>query len=246
MENTLNISENNPQRDRLVTVIKALGISISTFEKNLGWSNSYVRKCPKTLGVVKIKQINSAYPAVNLAYLTSGEGEPINKELQKNLKQPTIPNNLTRVIRFKNIISYLKAKNIVTNQADLGRKVGYDNASHFSQIVNSKDNYKLPEGLIEKINKILPTEVNRDYIVNGGDMLVKEVILPTKIPTVTDKETEENIKASDLMDFVKKEANAKSAQMDKIIEQQGKLITEIANSGKRIDILLDLLKNGGR
>ena len=71
--------------------------------------------------------------------------------------------------RLKIFIRYLVSVKIVANQRDLGVKLGYNNESYFSQIVNGKASE--PVDFIDKLKSLVP-QLNREWLLYGeGEML---------------------------------------------------------------------------
>lgn len=57
-----------------------MGISVSSFEKNIGVANGYVNSISKNIGVDKIKIILEKYPNINIEWIQTGAGEMFRSE----------------------------------------------------------------------------------------------------------------------------------------------------------------------
>lgn len=62
-------------KDRIKLFIKYLEISVSTFEKSLGFSNGYVNSISKGIGKDKLNLILEKYSILNAEWLILGSGE---------------------------------------------------------------------------------------------------------------------------------------------------------------------------
>lgn len=77
---------------------------------------------------------------------------------------------MSRVIRNKALIRHLVKAGIIKNQKDLGEKMGYSNASSFSQVINEK--VPEPKDFISKLKNILP-ELNDEWLTTGEGKMIK-------------------------------------------------------------------------
>nr|DAF67705.1 MAG TPA: repressor protein CI [Caudoviricetes sp.] len=76
---------------------------------------------------------------------------------------------MNRVDRYKILVRYLVSIGVAASQKDLGRKLGYNNESAFSQVINEKA--PRPKDFMSKLKELLP-DLNEDWIENGnGDMI---------------------------------------------------------------------------
>lgn len=76
---------------------------------------------------------------------------------------------MSRLSRNKILVRHLINIGAATSQKDLGYKLGYNNESYFSQILNEKAPY--PKDFEEKI-KALEPRLNTDWLLTGeGEML---------------------------------------------------------------------------
>lgn len=62
-------------KERIKSICKELGISVSSFEKSIGVANGYVNSISKNIGVDKIKIILEKYPNINIEWIQTGTGE---------------------------------------------------------------------------------------------------------------------------------------------------------------------------
>lgn len=77
---------------------------------------------------------------------------------------------MTRIDRYKILVRYAVSQGIAENQRDLGRMLGYNNESSFSQIINEK--VDRPKEFISKLKSLIPN-LNIDWIDTGeGDMII--------------------------------------------------------------------------
>lgn len=77
---------------------------------------------------------------------------------------------MSRVIRNKTLIRHLIKAGIVKNQKDLGERMGYSNASSFSQVINEK--VPEPKDFIPKLKNIMP-ELNDEWLATGEGKMIK-------------------------------------------------------------------------
>ena len=77
---------------------------------------------------------------------------------------------MSRVIRNKALIRHLIKVGVVKSQKDLGERMGYSNASSFSQVINEK--VPEPKDFISKLKNILP-ELNDEWLTTGEGKMIK-------------------------------------------------------------------------
>lgn len=77
---------------------------------------------------------------------------------------------MSRVIRNKTLIRHLIKAGIVKSQKDLGERMGYSNASSFSQVINEK--VPEPKDFIPKLKNIMP-ELNDEWLATGEGKMIK-------------------------------------------------------------------------
>lgn len=76
---------------------------------------------------------------------------------------------MNKIDRFKILVRYAVSQGSAVNQKDLGRKLGYNNESAFSQVINGK--VQQPKDFISKLKEVIP-ELNEVWVETGvGEML---------------------------------------------------------------------------
>ena len=79
---------------------------------------------------------------------------------------------MSKLDRYKILIRHLTKIGFVANQRELGQKMGYNNPSAFSQVINGKT--QEPKLFTQKLKNIVP-ELNLDWLENGtGTMFGEE------------------------------------------------------------------------
>jgi hypothetical protein len=79
---------------------------------------------------------------------------------------------MKRVDRNKILVRHIVSLGLATSQKDLGAKMGYENESYFSQIINEK--VETPKDFILKLKTFVP-DLNEAWLLTGnGEMLVAE------------------------------------------------------------------------
>lgn len=79
---------------------------------------------------------------------------------------------MSKLDRYKILIRHLTKTELVANQRELGQKMGYNNPSAFSQVINGKT--QEPKLFTQKLKNIVP-ELNLDWLENGtGTMFGEE------------------------------------------------------------------------
>lgn len=79
---------------------------------------------------------------------------------------------MSKLDRYKILIRHLTKTGFVANQRELGQKMGYNNPSAFSQVINGKT--QEPKLFTQKLKNIVP-ELNLDWLENGtGTMFGEE------------------------------------------------------------------------
>lgn len=75
---------------------------------------------------------------------------------------------MSKLDRYKILIRHLIKTGFVANQRELGQKMGYNNPSAFSQVINGKT--QEPKLFTKRLKTIIP-KLNLDWLENGvGDM----------------------------------------------------------------------------
>lgn len=79
---------------------------------------------------------------------------------------------MTRIDRNKALVRYIIRMGVAASQKELGVKLGYENESYFSQIINEK--VDTPKDFINKLKEIV-SDLNIDWLITGnGEMLKGE------------------------------------------------------------------------
>ena len=79
---------------------------------------------------------------------------------------------MNKLDRYKILIRQLINLGIVSSQKELGKKMGYNNPSAFSQVINGKA--KEPKLFMQKLKHIFPN-LNIDWLENGeGEMIIDD------------------------------------------------------------------------
>lgn len=79
---------------------------------------------------------------------------------------------MNKLDRYKILIRQLINLGIVSSQKELGKKMGYNNPSAFSQVINGKA--KEPKLFIQKLKHVFPN-LNIDWLENGeGEMTIDD------------------------------------------------------------------------
>lgn len=77
---------------------------------------------------------------------------------------------MNKLDRYKILIRQLINLGIVSSQKELGKKMGYNNPSAFSQVINGKT--KEPKLFMQKLKNVFPN-LNIDWLENGeGEMTI--------------------------------------------------------------------------
>ncbi|MCM1219048.1 MAG: hypothetical protein NC548_31590 [Lachnospiraceae bacterium] len=85
---------------------------------------------------------------------------------------------MDKIDRYKILIRYLVSIGVAANQQELGTKVGYNNASAFSQVLNGKTTE--PKNFMSKLKNLCPN-LNLDWLETGeGNMLIEENVSNTQ------------------------------------------------------------------
>lgn len=131
---------------------------------------------------------------------------------------------MTKLERIKILINILIFNGHAESQKDFGIKMGYENESYFSQIINGKVN--LPKNFIEKLKSIEP-RVNEEWIDEGtGEMFIGDNAVNSN--------------------FAKNIGGDNQQNSGKVIEALANQLTEkdrqIAKSQEQIDRLLSIIE----
>lgn len=76
---------------------------------------------------------------------------------------------MNKIDRYKILVRYLISMGVAVSQRDLGTKLGYNNESAFSQLINGK--VTEPKNFTEKLKNLMP-DLNLEWLETGeGQML---------------------------------------------------------------------------
>ncbi len=79
---------------------------------------------------------------------------------------------MSKLDRYKILIRHLTKSGVVASQRELGQKMGYNNPSAFSQVINGKT--QEPKLFTQKLKDLVP-ELNLEWLENGtGSMFGDE------------------------------------------------------------------------
>lgn len=140
---------------------------------------------------------------------------------------------INKLDRYKILIRQLINLGIVSSQKELGKKMGYNNPSAFSQVINGKA--KEPKLFIQKLKHVFPN-LNIDWLENGeGEM------------TIDDSTTTNNININRDSIKVGRDANGTSIQQGgSLSEVVEKLVNELAEqrraSNKQQELINTLIE----
>ncbi len=90
-------------KQRLMQLIKHLGMTTKSFEIRCGMSNGYIRSMRRGLGVEKLDKVLSEFPELNRDWLLFGDGEMFVSPDTTETEQPKViqhPNSVKGNIRY--------------------------------------------------------------------------------------------------------------------------------------------------
>lgn len=139
---------------------------------------------------------------------------------------------MNEIDRFRILVRHLISLGIAQNQKELGKYLGYENESYFSQIVNKK--VPTPKDLIEKI-KSLDERININWLLTGeGEMLSGTIIQQNNQngDNIQGNSVTVNKAEGDYLEIIKNltfQLSKSQEQISKSQEQMDRLITIIEN-----------------
>ena len=81
---------------------------------------------------------------------------------------------MNKVDRYKILVRHIKSMGIASSQKELGRLLGYNNESYFSQIINGQ--VEEPKDFMKKLKELVPS-LNVEWLQNGiGEMTGGSVV----------------------------------------------------------------------
>lgn len=145
-------------KDRVIYLIRQLNLSVAKFERTVGWSVGYVSTIKETFKQKKANEIKKVFKNVNIKFIMTGKGNLF----KDNQETPLLKSEETYQGRFKVLIAKLREKGIISSQADLAKKMGY-NGSYLSTIANNRN--KVPANFIEKL-KLIDDTIDGAWLLN--------------------------------------------------------------------------------
>ena len=137
---------------------------------------------------------------------------------------------MNKVDRYKILIRYLKSVGIVPSQKELGKLMGYNNESYFSQIINCQVDE--PKDFPDKLKSLVPN-LNLEWLQNGIGEMTGSV--------VQQNHNGDNINGTHVE--VTKSDSAKF--LDVILQQSAQLSKsqeQLSKSQEQIDRLISLIE----
>lgn len=104
-------------KQRLINFIKYKELSQKKFEEIVGMSNGYVNNISKGIGPYYVNKIKSVFPELNIAWLTLGEGDMLNTNIEqvKRDDEPTtaavVDFREDTIARLQAEVDYLRRQN---------------------------------------------------------------------------------------------------------------------------------------
>ena len=147
---------------------------------------------------------------------------------------------MNKLDRYKILIRHLTKSGIVASQRDLGQKMGYNNPSAFSQVINGKT--QEPKLFTQKLKDIVPN-LNLEWLENGTGSMLGEGNEETQI---ANEESGRYISAEDktfstmLVDMM----NTKQIAPYGLLEEKDREIAELNRQIGKLEALLEVAKKG--
>lgn len=154
---------------------------------------------------------------------------------------------MSKLDRYKILIRHLTKSGVVASQRELGQKMGYNNPSAFSQVINGKT--QEPKLFTHKLKDLVPN-LNLEWLENGtGTMFGDE---NEEIQQTANKQVQVN---EDSLDFITAGGEAFSSMIvrmmnEKQIAPYGLLadkdreIAELNRQIGKLEALLEVAKKG--
>lgn len=79
-------------KQRLLTYIQGLGMSVAEFERTAGLSNGYIKNFKGSLGVDKLENLLRAFPDLSYEWLVRGEGDMLKASVKQTSTGDYSPN----------------------------------------------------------------------------------------------------------------------------------------------------------
>lgn len=147
---------------------------------------------------------------------------------------------MNKLDRYKILIRHLTKSGIVASQRELGQKMGYNNPSAFSQVINGKT--QEPKLFTQKLKDIVPN-LNLEWLENGTGSMLGEGNEETQI---ANEESGRYISAEDktfstmLVDMM----NTKQIAPYGLLEEKDREIAELNRQIGKLEALLEVAKKG--
>lgn len=141
---------------------------------------------------------------------------------------------MNKVDRYKIFVRHLKGLGVVQSQKELGRILGYNNESYFSQIINGQ--VEEPKDFMGKLKKLVP-DLNPEWIQTGdGEMLINS----GNTQIVQQNHSGDNINGTHV------EVKSDSGKLLDVILQQSAQLTrsqeQLSKSQEQIDRLISIIE----
>lgn len=148
---------------------------------------------------------------------------------------------MNKLDRYKILIRHLTKSGIVASQRELGQKMGYNNPSAFSQVINGKT--QEPKLFTQKLKDIVPN-LNLEWLENGTGSMLGDGEEETQ--QTANEESAHRISAEDktfstmLVDMM----NTKQIAPYGLLEEKDREIAELNRQIGKLEALLEVAKKG--
>ena len=154
---------------------------------------------------------------------------------------------MSKIDRYKILIRHLIKSGVVASQRELGQKMGYNNPSAFSQVINEKT--QEPKLFTRKLKDIVP-DLNLDWLDNGTGSMFGGGNEPAQ--QNANKQVQVN---GDSLDFITAGGEAFSSMIVRmmnekqiapygLLEEKDKAIANLNRQIGRLEALLEVAKKG--
>ncbi len=148
---------------------------------------------------------------------------------------------MNKLDRYKILIRHLTKSGIVASQRELGQKMGYNNPSAFSQVINGKT--QEPKLFTQKLKDIVPN-LNLEWLENGTGSMLGEGNEETQ-QTANEEGTrcisvEDKTFSIMLVDMM----NTKQIAPYGLLEEKDREIAELNRQIGKLEALLEVAKKG--
>lgn len=148
---------------------------------------------------------------------------------------------MNKLDRYKILIRHLTKSGIVASQRELGQKMGYNNPSAFSQVINGKT--QEPKLFTQKLKDIVPN-LNLEWLENGtGSMLgegKEETQQTANVESARYISEEDKTFSTMLVDMM----NTKQIAPYGLLEEKDREIAELNRQIGKLEALLEVAKKG--